>query len=263
MQSSTIRHACNKDRIHRISPVISKPDFDRQQFPNIMSKNFIVDDDPAITDSLQFFLEQHEYSVATFSSGDEMIQTVSPDDYGVVVLDVRIPGSDGLQILHQLNIGNYHVKTIMITGHGDIPMAVRAMKEGAIEFLEKPFHPQALLQAIEDAMSDNSGTDILKFGTQPGMDRFQSLGPRERLILNGIVRGESNKKMADQLGVSLRTIQFGRSEMFRKLEFRNRGELMDWIVANNIDLKFFHQEDSQKRQSLTGVERKSGPNAPR
>ncbi|MCA9093499.1 MAG: response regulator transcription factor [Planctomycetaceae bacterium] len=203
---------------------------------------FIVDDDPAIVDSLRYLLEQNGYPVESYPSGEDLFRSISPETIGILVLDVRMPGIDGMQVLEILRSKKFLVKTIMITGHGDIPMTVRAIKGGAVEFLEKPFYPETLLQAIEDAatiIENGQDDDDEKL---PEIERFRSLNPRERVILNGIVRGLSNKELAEGLDVSLRTIQFGRSRMFKKIGFQNRGELMEWIVANNIDLKYFHRD---------------------
>jgi len=203
---------------------------------------FIVDDDPAIVDSLRYLLEQNGYFVESYPSGEEMFRAISPETIGILVLDVRMPGIDGMQVLEILRSRKYLIKTIMITGHGDIPMTVRAIKGGAVEFLEKPFYPETLLQAIEDAATVIGNGHKNDDEVLPEIERFRSLNPRERVILNGIVRGLSNKELAECLDVSLRTIQFGRSRMFKKIGFQNRGELMEWIVANNIDLKYFHRD---------------------
>lgn len=200
---------------------------------------FIVDDDPAIVDSLRYLLEQNSYPVQTYTSGEDLFRSISPETVGILVLDVRMPGIDGMQVLEILRARNYLVKTIIITGHGDIPMTVRAIKGGAVEFLEKPFYPETLMQAIEETAAAIDTGELKGSDELPEIERFRSLNPRERKILNGIVRGLSNKELADSLDVSLRTIQFGRSRMFKKIGFQNRGELMEWIVANNIDLKYF------------------------
>jgi len=203
---------------------------------------FIVDDDPAILDSLKLLLEQNGYPITSFHTGEEFFQAISPDTAGIVILDVKMPGIDGLQVLELLRNRKYHLKVIMITGHADIPMTVRAIKTGAVEFLEKPFYPETLMQAIEDAATVIYASQDSEMGQLPEIDRFSTLNLRERVILNGIVRGLSNKELAECLDVSLRTIQFGRSRMFKKIGFQNRTELMEWVVANNIDLKYFHAD---------------------
>lgn len=202
---------------------------------------YVVDDDPAIVDSLRFLLDQNGYPVQTFSSGEDLFRSITPETLGVLLLDVRIPGLDGLRVLEILRDQGYHLKVIMVTGHGDIPMTVRAIKGGAVEFIEKPFYPETLVQAIEEAARSVSELHPGEEQPLPEIERFAPLNRRERVILNGIVRGLSNKEIAELLDVSLRTIQFGRSRMFQKIGFEDRGELMDWIVSNQIDLKYFQQ----------------------
>lgn len=201
---------------------------------------FIVDDDPSVLEALSRLLAETGYPVHCYRSGEEFLGQASLNARGCLVLDVNMNGISGLAVQAALLERNSPLKVIMISGRADVPTAVKSVKLGALEFLEKPFHPAELSLLISRLMDD---ADIQQNGTNllPEIlpSRFSGLTDRELIILKGIVRGLSNRELAEVVGMSLRTIQFCRKSIFEKTGFKNRAELMNWIVMNSTDITRF------------------------
>lgn len=183
-----------------------------------MSRNlcslYIVDDEEPVLESMAFMLESYGYEVETFSSGIDFLNEVNLSAPGCVLLDSRMPDMRGQDVHQMMNEKLSPISVIYLTGHGDIPMAVDALKDGALDFFQKPVDANALVMAVDDAMAQS-----LKNGEKLGAKQvLQSLTKREREVLGLVVKGTKNQEMADLLCVSLRTIEVHRSNVMKKLE---------------------------------------------
>ena len=179
---------------------------------------FLVDDDEAIRHSASFMLRHAGYTVKTYPDGISFLDNVSDEQDGCILLDVRMPGMDGLAVLGALNHRGINMPVIILTGHGDVPVAVEAMKGGAIEFLEKPYEKQALVGAIDNAFNllDNQAVDDKR--SREAKARLTELTPRERQVLECLVDGLTNKGIAQALSISPRTVEIHRAHMMEKLQ---------------------------------------------
>ena len=179
---------------------------------------FLVDDDEAIRHSASFMLRHAGFKVKTFPDGMSFLDSVSEDHEGCILLDVRMPGMDGLAVQGALNHRGINMPVIILTGHGDVPVAVEAMKGGAVEFLEKPYEKQALVGAIDSAFNllDNQTADDKR--SSEAKARLTELTPRERQVLEYLVDGLTNKGIAQALSISPRTVEIHRAHMMEKLQ---------------------------------------------
>ncbi|HEU5131484.1 MAG TPA: response regulator, partial [Pyrinomonadaceae bacterium] len=161
---------------------------------------FVIDDDESIREALKSLIRSVGLSVATFASAQNFLQSSRPDVPSCLILDVRMPGLSGLDLQRDLADANIHIPIIFITGHGDIPMSVRAMKAGAVEFLTKPFRDQDLLDAIQQALERDRHAREQQAGSADLLNRYNSLTPRETEVFALVVKGMLNKQIALQLG---------------------------------------------------------------
>jgi len=192
---------------------------------------YVVDDDPAVCDALAVVFELEGFKVTTFSTGDAFIEVAKSREPGCVLLDVHMPGRSGIDILSELNAENYGAPIFIISGQGDIPMAVNAIKQGAFDFIEKPFDADTVVKAVRDALAafaskDDGGT---AFGDRefPGREH---LTPRERQVLEQITSGATNKEAGRVLGISPRTIEVHRARIMEKLGARNAADLVRIVL---------------------------------
>lgn len=187
---------------------------------------FVVDDDPSVCSSLKFLIGTVGLHVETFDSAEAALQKLSPETAGCLVLDVRLRGLSGLDLQYELAARNCPVPIVFITGHGDIPMSVRAMKAGAIEFLTKPFRDQDLLDAVRVALERDRIRREQKKEITGLQQRLDSLTAREREVISMVVAGKLNKQIADQLGTSENTIKVHRSKVMEKMQAQSLAELV-------------------------------------
>jgi two-component system response regulator FixJ len=184
---------------------------------------FIVDDDPAVRAGLGALLEASGYAAEAFESAEDFLARPSLPPSGCVLVDVRMPGMSGLELQRELKRRAIALAVVVITGHGDIPMAVAALKAGAVDFLEKPFDSDALLAAVEQAVSraappGGAAVDLAA--------RVEQLTPRERQVMDLVVAGLPNKAIAFRLGIAVRTVEIHRARVMDKIGARNLAHLV-------------------------------------
>jgi FixJ family two-component response regulator len=187
---------------------------------------FVVDDDAAARSSLESLLNSVGLRVQAFTSGMEFLEHSLPDAPCCLVLDVRLPQISGIELQRDLTARGISIPIIFITGHGDIPMSVEAMKAGAMEFLTKPFRGQVLLDAIHKALEHDRSIRREKTRLAELRGRINSLTPREREVLNGVIAGNLNKQIAAALGASERTIKVHRANVMRKMGAASLADLI-------------------------------------
>jgi FixJ family two-component response regulator len=177
---------------------------------------FIIDDDRQVRDGLHSLIRSVGLRAESFASAQDFLEAKRPDAPACLILDVRMPGLSGLDLQLKLSDGDLRIPIIFITGHGDIPMSVRAMKEGAHEFLTKPVRSQDLLDAVQKAIASDHGQRKERAELKEIRARFQSLTPREKEVLDLVVAGLLNKQIADQLGTSELTVKTHRAHVMEK-----------------------------------------------
>jgi FixJ family two-component response regulator len=187
---------------------------------------FVVDDDPSMRRSLDSLLRSVGHDVRLFSSAPEFMQAARPDVPGCLVLDVRLPGMSGLAFQQELARAGVALPIIFITGHGDVPMSVRAMKAGAMEFLTKPFDDQVLLDAIHAAIERDRTRRRDEAGLATLRANYRALTERERQVMGHVVAGWPNKRIATELGLSLVTVKVHRGQVMRKMQAGSVAELV-------------------------------------
>jgi FixJ family two-component response regulator len=187
---------------------------------------YIVDDDRSMREAVQDLLASVGLEARGFASPREFLDASRPELPACLVLDVRLPGASGLSFQQELAQAGVHVPVVFITGHGDIPMSVRAIKAGAVEFLTKPFRDQELLDAVNAAI-ERDRTQRHQAAALHGLrQRFAGLTPREREVMALVIRGKLNKQVADELGVSEVTVKVHRGQIMRKMHARSLPELV-------------------------------------
>jgi FixJ family two-component response regulator len=187
---------------------------------------FVVDDDASVREALSSLIRSIDLNVEIFSSAREFLQYKRPDVPACLVLDVRLPGLSGLDLQRELVTAKNSIPIIFITGHGDVPMSVRAMKAGAVEFLTKPFRDQELLDAIQQAIERDR--ELLKDRSEAAIlnARYQALTPREREVMGLVVCGLLNKQIAGELGTSEITVKIQRGQAMKKMQAQSVPELV-------------------------------------
>ncbi|MDH5573467.1 MAG: response regulator FixJ [Gammaproteobacteria bacterium] len=177
----------------------------------------IIDDDPATRDSLQWLIEAEDYQVRTFSNALSFLDNLPDETVGCILTDIRMPEMSGLELYQALKEKSCSLPVIMITGHGDVAMAVNALKDGVYDFIEKPFDNRHLLERIEQALQQSLTTQEDLAARQEIEARFETLTKREQEVMDKIVQGLSNKEMALELDISIKTIEVHRSRVMEKM----------------------------------------------
>ncbi|MBV8679910.1 MAG: response regulator transcription factor [Aquitalea sp.] len=196
-------------------------------FPHV----HIVDDDEAFRDSLVFLLESHDYAISCHDSAESLLADFHPAGAGCLIVDIRMPGMSGLELFDELSARHNPWPVIFITGHGDVPMAVQAVKRGAHDFLEKPFNQQALLNAVDSALALSQQQQASTAARDRVAECLASLTIREREVLDKVVEGKMNKVIADELGISIKTVEAHRGKMMDKMKARSIADLVQAVMG--------------------------------
>lgn len=195
---------------------------------------FVIDDDISIRESLELLIRNAGWNAEIFESAGEFLSRPRVSVPNCLILDVRLPGLNGLELQRQMAADRPGMPIIFITGYGDVPMTVQAMKAGAVEFLTKPFSDTVLLNAIQDAMDRSSAALRFEAEMQGLLDRYALLSRREREVMRLIVRGILNKQVANELGISEITVKAHRGQVMRKMSVASFAELVN--IAAKLDL---------------------------
>ena len=193
-------------------------------------KVYVLDDDAAMRDSLEFLLGAANFHVTLFESAQHFLDALPGVEFGCVVSDVRMPGIDGIELLQRLKAGRSTLPVLIMTGHGDVPLAVEAMKLGAVDFLEKPFEDDRLIGMIEIALKQAESGARNEAATLDITARIESLSPRERQVMEGLVAGLSNKMIAREYDISPRTIEVYRANVMTKMQASSLSELVRMAI---------------------------------
>lgn len=196
---------------------------------------FVVDDDDAMRNSLEWLIETEGHRVETFGSAQAFLDAYYPGRSGCLLLDVRMPGMSGLELQEHLRQQQIRIPVVIITGHGDVPMAVKAMKAGALDFIEKPFDDDTLLATIQRALEIDASQRLQQAGRAEYATRLAQLTPREHEVMLMVTDGKSNKEIANELGVSAKTVEAHRARVMEKMEAHSLAELVRMVLTNGVD----------------------------
>ncbi|MEJ2344052.1 MAG: response regulator FixJ [Gammaproteobacteria bacterium] len=195
---------------------------------------FVVDDDQAVRESLRWLLESVGHQVQTYPSATAFLNAYEPGRSGCLLLDVRMPGMSGLELQEVLNQRQVDIPVIIITGHGDVPMAVQAMKAGAMEFIEKPFNDQILIDRVQACLDRATARYQRQQARSEILQRASRLTPREREVLDAVVSGKPNKIIADDLSISIKTVEIHRARSMEKMQAGSLAELVSMCIEAGI-----------------------------
>lgn len=190
---------------------------------------YVIDDDEAVRDSLTMLLESEGLACEAFASAFDFLEAYDPERHACIVSDIRMPGMNGLELQERLIESGGEVPLIFITGHGDVPMAVTAMKRGAADFIQKPFRDQELIDRIHQVLEQEKSRRAARLEEKVIRERLRTLTPRETEVMERVVRGQANKVIAMDLGVSQRTVELHRARVMRKLRMRSLAELVQAV----------------------------------
>lgn len=195
---------------------------------------YVVDDDQAMVESLSWIIKSVGLKAKTYTRAQDFLDQYDPGQHGCILLDVRMPGMSGPELQAKLNALDAALPIIFISGHGDVPLAVRVMKAGAVDFLTKPFNDQVLLESINKALRlDKSNREKQQENAQAEA-KFALLSPREIQVLQGIVAGKQNKVISAELNISLKTVEAHRASVMKKMGVKSVPELVKMVLTNGV-----------------------------
>lgn len=194
---------------------------------------YVVDDDEAFRDSLRWLLESSGYRVVAYDSADRFLEGYRSGTGACLVLDVRMPGKTGLELQQDLNRRGVTIPMIFVTGHGDVPMAVNALKSGALDFIEKPFKDEDLLALIEKAVATQAAARVEDAQRQGTAERLATLTQREREIMDRVIAGKRNKAIAEELCISIKTVEIHRGRVMEKMGTDSLAALVQMVVPRS------------------------------
>jgi FixJ family two-component response regulator len=204
---------------------------------------FYVDDDEAMCESIRFLMESVSLNIETFSSARKFLDSYDTARPGCLLLDVRMPEMSGLELQEQLRKRKINIPIIFITGHGDVPMATRAMKAGAVEFLTKPFNDQTLLDSIQNAIEIDTERRNIAQERDRIADRINKLTPREFEVMQCVIKGNLNKVTAYELGISSKTVELHRAKIMEKMQAKSLAQLVAMVLIHEGNIVHRHQKD--------------------
>jgi len=187
---------------------------------------FVVDDDAAVRDSLRWLMESVGLHVEAFASGETFLAAVTPKSTGCAVIDLRMPGLSGLEVHARLRESGVELPVVVVSGHADVSIAVRALKSGVVDFIEKPYSDQVLLDVVQSALRRDADRRADRERFEALLERYRQLTPRELDVLRLIVRGQPNKAIGSTLGISLKTVETHRARVMEKMEAGSVSELV-------------------------------------
>jgi two-component system, LuxR family, response regulator FixJ len=199
--------------------------------PNSNLTVHVIDDDDAVREALAVLLTESGFTVRSYRSATEFLAVLDRVPAGCIVSDIRMPGIDGLELQQRLKVAQTNLPLIFITGHGDIPMAVQALRDGAVDFIEKPFDEDVLLDAVKNAL-ESARSKSAESVPNDVYIRLETLTPREHEVLKCLVAGNANKITAFQLGMSIRTVEVHRARIMQKMGARSLSELVRLVWAS-------------------------------
>lgn len=194
------------------------------------SRVYVVDDDATLRDALTFLLSSRQVATSTFASGEEFLQFFTPDLRGCVLTDIRMDGISGLELFARLRTAGSRLPCIVLTGHGDVPMAVEALKNGVRDFIEKPFDANKLVDKLIVAMADDLACAEQDAARRSHAEKMNTLSERELEVMQLLVAGKANKVIADELSIAIRTVEAHRARIFDKLGVRSAVELVKLLA---------------------------------
>ena len=209
------------------SSTYEKGDVMTQSEPTV----FIVDDDPSVLKGLSRLMKSVKLKVEAYSSAQEFLDSYNPVQPGCLLIDMRMPGISGLELQEILQSRNILIPTIIITGYGEVTDAVQAMKKGAIDFIEKPFKGQYLLNQVHKAIAEDAQIRKKQAQQQVVSASLALLTPREREVMDLVITGKANKVIALELGLSMKTVEFHRAHMMKKMKVDSVAELVDLFIS--------------------------------
>lgn len=204
---------------------------------------YVVDDDQAMVESMSWIIESVGIKVKTYTRAQEFLDNYNAGQHGCLLLDVRMPGMSGPELQAKLNsIATSTLPIIFISGHGDVPLAVRVMKAGAVDFLTKPFNDQVLLESINKALRLDKENREKQQESAQAEAKFALLSPREVQVLQGIVAGKQNKVISAELNISLKTVEAHRASVMKKMSVKSVPELVKLVLTNGVVHEFSVEE---------------------
>jgi two-component system response regulator FixJ len=195
---------------------------------------YVIDDDEGARHSLEFLLDCAEIRVRSFASADAFLAASPPLAGACIVTDVRMRGRSGVELVVELKRRGATVPVIVITGHADVPLAIQAMRAGVADFIEKPFDDEVILSGIRKALAEQAGDEQANAERQAIRDRIDSLSPREREVMDGLVAGEANKAIAFDLGISARTVEVYRANVMMKMHAKTLSDLVRMVTIGRL-----------------------------